>query len=508
MRVAILDLGSSSFHALIADILDDGDLVPIRRERELLHLGATVARTGAVPAAVLAEARAAVERLRAAADEAGAEVVVALATSAVRDAANRDDLVECFRQAARTDVCLLDGEEEARLALRGQRAGVSVGAGPFLGLDLGGGSLEIALANELGLCWLTSVDLGGARLAGELVTHDPMTRRERRALQARVAELLRPVRRDLVTVWTPVAVVSGGTARALARVAGARRWRTAPPSLNQFRIAIGELCDLDRRLGSLTLAERVQLPGMQARRAEHLPIGTAILTMTALELGFEAIVISEWGLREGALLEATDAARPGRDLRSGSIARLAERSRIDRTHARSVSALADQLFVATQDLHGLGGRERELLRHGAWLHDVGAPLGAGHHKRGAEVVLGAALRGFAPDEIDVLATLVRFHKGSRPAPTFEPFERLDRWQRTVTAWLLALLRVADGLDTEHRGTVERVTAHLDAGSLRLRIGGSGDLREAAGRAETKSVWLAELSGRAVHLELPAPVAVP
>ncbi len=137
VRVAVLDLGSSSFHLMVVDAARDRLLTPVLRRRSFLHLGTEVASTGGIPVERAALAVRTVRRFRAAADEAGADLIVAVATAALRDASNGSEVLTRMERALGVPIRLLSGEDEARLCFMGQRAGVWVGFEPVLGLDLG-----------------------------------------------------------------------------------------------------------------------------------------------------------------------------------------------------------------------------------------------------------------------------------------------------------------------------------------------------------------------------------
>jgi exopolyphosphatase/guanosine-5'-triphosphate,3'-diphosphate pyrophosphatase len=335
VRVAVFDLGSSSFHLMVVDASREGLLVPVLRRRSFLHLGTEVARTGGVPADRAASAVRTVRRLATACEEAGVDVVVALATAALRDADNGSRLISRLEQVLGSPITLLTGEEEARLCFLGQRAGVWVGKDPVMGLDLGGGSLEAGIGTIDEVLDVASVALGTARLRGELGTGELLTPADRVAITSVTLARAEPIR-DMLARHPRAGgrvIASGGTVRALARLAmGLHRPLQASASasslhVNQVEIPAGQLFELADRLATLDLDARLALPGVQTRRAPLLPIGAVVLSTLVESLGLQRLVVSEWGLREGAVIGAlslpekrgADAATAGRRARQTTI---------------------------------------------------------------------------------------------------------------------------------------------------------------------------------------------
>jgi exopolyphosphatase/guanosine-5'-triphosphate,3'-diphosphate pyrophosphatase len=309
VRVAVYDLGSSSFHLMVVDASREGALHTVLRRRSFLHLGTEVARSGSVPPDRAASALRAVRRLHAAAEESGVDLVVALATAALRDADNGRALIHRIEDIIDGPVTLLTGDEEARLCFLGQRAGVWVGREPVLGLDLGGGSLEVGIGNIDEVLAVGSAPLGTARLRGELGTGERLTPGERQAVRSAVLERAGPVR-ELAARFpgaTSRVITSGGTVRALARLAAGLHRPPPPgqasPSVNQMELPTGQLLELSERLATMDLDERLALPGIQVRRAPLLPVGAVVLSTLVETLDVGGLVVSEWGLREGAVLD-------------------------------------------------------------------------------------------------------------------------------------------------------------------------------------------------------------
>jgi len=312
VRVAVFDLGSSSFHLMVVDATREGVLVPVLRRRSFLHLGTEVARTGAVPADRAASAVRTVRRLHAAATDAGVDVVVALATAALREAANGIRLISRLERVLGSSITLLSGEEEARLCFLGQRAGVWVGRDQVLGLDLGGGSLECGIGTADEVTEVASVALGTARLRGELGTGELLSRDDRTAVAEVALARVEPIRAMLARNPRAASrvIASGGTVRALARLAMGlhRPLSTSGPvsslQVNQVELPAGQLHELADHLATLDLDARLALPGVQSRRAPLLPIGAVVLSTLVETLGLQRLVVSEWGLREGAVIGA------------------------------------------------------------------------------------------------------------------------------------------------------------------------------------------------------------
>ncbi|MDA8072134.1 MAG: hypothetical protein M0Z82_11190 [Actinomycetota bacterium] len=316
VRAAVYDLGSSSFHLQVCDVEGDA-LVPVARYRSTLDLGAAVGATGTVPVDRVAASLRVTSRMAGRLRHLEPDVVVAVGTAALRDAVNGGAVTARIAEIIGVGVHLLDGAEEARLCFRGQRAAVWSDPEPSAGIDLGGGSLELAAGDDHSLLVATSVAVGATRLRGELGDIDPVGPPGRRVVARRVAEAVADWRAkfDALGVCTRRVVASGGTARVLARLATARVRQgatAAPGPVDRVELPAGELDELAGTLCRLTLAQRLALPGMPTRRARSIAFGAAAMHAVTEVLGAERLVVSEWGLREGAILDAVA------DLRSGS----------------------------------------------------------------------------------------------------------------------------------------------------------------------------------------------
>jgi len=305
VRFGVLDLGSTSFHMLVADATANGDVRRVLRERVMLRLGATVADGGRVPDDVCDRAVETARALGQSARNAHVDLLIPVATAALRDASNGPDVARRIGEAIGVPTRILSGAEEARLTFAAFRRKLKIGSRLALGLDLGGGSLELITGDESEVRFETTLPLGAARLHAELVRSDPMTRDEKRAVRARVRERLDEYREALVR-WAPrPAIATGGTMRALARLLAAEAGRDLT-EVHGTVIPAEEFRELARKLARSSQTERLAMPGMRRQRADLVPTGALVLRTVVEELELPALTVSDWGLREGVILEALE----------------------------------------------------------------------------------------------------------------------------------------------------------------------------------------------------------
>jgi len=505
MRVAAMDLGSNSFHLLVADVHPDGHLDPLVQEKEMLRLGDVVSRHGSIPVTAADQVVATVRRFRLLAEAAGATEILACATSAIRRATNGSEIADRIRTETGVRVEVISGTEEARLIFGAVRASVVLDPSPAVCLDLGGGSLEVMVGDAGALHWATSVPLGVARLTTELVHSDPISKQDRRALRRRIVDELAPVAAEVATYEPKLLVGSSGTFENLALMAAARRGDDAPSTLNQLTVERAEVLALHDDLMRSRAGERLRMPGLDTRRVDLVLAGSTVLTV-ALELfALDRITISAWALREGIVLDAVGRHEPGEwsddphAIRRDSVLGLARRCNWPEAHARQVAALACRIFDATRELHHLGDDDRELLELAALLHDIGEHVASsGHHKHGAYLVRNGQLRGFAPGEIELLAAAVRWHRRGEPRVGDE-FPLLDEQAVGRVRVIDAILRIADGLDRGRNQVVRDIGVTVTPSLVLFRLATRGDSELELWGARRKRDLLEKVLDREIEL---------
>ena len=306
MRYAALDLGSNSFHLLVADLRPGGHIKRVRTEKRTIRLGEPVSRTGKLGSEARARAGKAFAELLAAAQEESSDAVVAVATESLRAARDGGTFGDEVAAAHGVRIQILTGDEEAALSLRGMVAALGVRGGDrILGVDLGGGSFELAYGGIDGCLASASLPLGTSRLVDRL--SDPPQLRQRVALYQEVVATLAPAvdgMREVAGGALPTTVVgTAGTIRDLGRLGLALASGAAPQKVRGVLVSRSQVERAFARLCSLPAAERPDLPGVSAKRADILPVGGLVVLAALDVVGADVLQLCDYGLREGALLD-------------------------------------------------------------------------------------------------------------------------------------------------------------------------------------------------------------
>lgn len=434
------------------------------------RLGAGLAESGAMSPVAIDLAVDVLGRMATLAQQLGAQRVEAVATSAVRDASNGAAFLAQVRQVTGLKVRLLTGEDEARFAFQSALAHFELGKGRAVVMDIGGGSLELALSAEGLVERLVSLPYGALRLT-EMFLRDKEPGRG-------VAKLRKHIRNDLrkalpVRDWRGAEVIgSGGTFTNLAGIFLARQGMRAARTVHGTRIPRVDVEHILEALSAMTPEERVAVPGLNAARADIIVAGLAVAAEVLARIEPRTIAASAYGIREGILLEVARVqpkiADPG-EARARSVLEFAERCHYEEPHARHVQRLALQLFDSIGSRLGCKAADRVVLADAAILHDVGYHINyEGHHKHSLHLIRHADLLGISPSDQIVIAHVARYHRGREPSRTKHPdYGELDPETRKRIKRLAAILRVADGFDRGHVGAVQRLKVRWGARSLRI-----------------------------------------
>jgi exopolyphosphatase/guanosine-5'-triphosphate,3'-diphosphate pyrophosphatase len=412
----------------------------------------------------------------------GADKIVAVATSAVREARNGEDFLERVGRETGIWPKAVSGREEGRLIYLAALHSIHLEGRRALVVDIGGGSVELALGSGGKLEWVASEKVGALRMSERFVRSDPLSGADETRLVAELQRVLGPHLSRARAAGFDTVVGTSGTILALGALALALEDGAGAGTLHHARVQASSLRAVRRQLVASDLKARLRTPGLDEQRADIVVPGAVLLDTILDGVGARELVLSEWALREGLLIDyihghprslARAEAYP--DVRRRSVVALAERCAYDEAHARHVAALSLALFDATRPSHGLGDRERALLEYAALLHDVGHHISyPGHHKHTYYLIKNGDLRGFSPLEIELIANVARYHRRGMPRRKHVGFGALPRLAREQVRALAGILRVTDALDRSHRRVVRSLSAALRGGVLRLRCETDGD----------------------------------
>ncbi len=305
MRLGVLDVGSNTVHLLVVDAHPGSHPDPVRSHKEELRLAELLGPDGRLGTQGTDLLVAAIGAAARAAKEEKVDDLVAFATSAVREAADGSDVLSEVRRRTGVDLVVLPGEDEAALTFLAVRRWLGWSAGRLLCLDIGGGSLEVAVGRDEQPALSLSVPLGAGRLTRGYLPGDPPSRKDLAALREHVWQVLSEVVPDVLGVGTPDrAVVTSKTFRSLARLDGAAPYALGPRVRRTLsRRGLETIVD---RLTPLSTQERALLPGVSASRAPQLLAGAVVALETMTAFGLEEAEVCPWALREGVVLRRLD----------------------------------------------------------------------------------------------------------------------------------------------------------------------------------------------------------
>ncbi|MGG6296506.1 Ppx/GppA phosphatase family protein [Leptolyngbya sp. AN02str] len=470
--LAAIDMGTNSIHMVVVRI--DPTLPAfniIAKEKATVRLGDRDRATGNLTPAAMERAMNALRRCQEIARSLNAEDILAVATSATREAPNGRDFLQRVEAELGLTINLISGQEEARRIYLGVLSGVEFNSQPHAMIDIGGGSTELILGDGHEPRSLSSTKVGAVRLTAELVTTDPISTSEFAYLQAYVRGMLeRPVeelRSHLRPGEVPRMVGTSGTIEALAVLTAREKHGTIPDPLHGYQFTLRELRDMVNHLRRLNYSDRCNLPGMNERRAEIILAGAVILQEAMTLLGMEAITICERSLREGVVVDwmlthglIEDRLRFQSSIRERSVLRTARKYQVNLPYAERIARHALSLFDQTRGkLHDWGEEERELLWAATMLHNCGHYVShSAHHKHSYYLIRNGDLLGFTELEIEAIANLARYHRKSCPKKKHDTYRSLDsKKHRRMVEQLSPLLRMAVALDRRQIGAIQSIT---------------------------------------------------
>ncbi|MFZ5470893.1 MAG: HD domain-containing protein [Myxococcota bacterium] len=483
--LAAIDVGTNAVRLELARVLPDGTLETLHQERDPVRPGEGLFTTGLIKKEVADRLLSTLRRYGALCRRYQARVR-AVATSAVREAKNREELVRRVRKEARLNLEVISGKEEARLIC----LGVLRGKPPLarsLCVDIGGGSTEVAFAYGETAKELWSVELGAVRLTELFKAAGSVSKKTLKLMRGYAREAIADSLPARIPRAPSTALGSSGTISAVVSFAAAEG--TGHATARQISKAVEALAQMP---------PEKRRKRFDPRRADIVTAGAVILEAVMEHLGLEAVTKVDRGLREGLLVDLLRKRAPNLDDPSlGDAAKaLGRRFDFDERHAEQVCRIALELFDDLASLHHLPAAVRPYLEVASLLHDIGNAVSyQRHHKHTYYLIQNADIPGLADRERELVGRIARYHRRSVPALDHPGMDGLTsseaRWVRKCAT----LLRVADSLDRSHHQPVRHVSAQVKGSAVVVRLSSRVPLDLELWDAEHEAALFREVFGR-------------
>lgn len=473
--LAAIDIGTNSIHMVVVQI---NAQIPsfsiIAKEKDTVRLGDRHPETGNLTEFAINRSLAALKRCKLLAESLKADQIIAVATSATREAPNGKEFLKKIETELGIFVDLISGQEEARRIYLGVLSGMDFGGKVHAMIDIGGGSTEIVLGDTQGARFLSSTKIGAVSLTQGFIHSDPINPQEFSALQAYIQGLLeRPVeefKNELKPEEKPILVGTSGTAETLALIHSSQHQEIAPSTLNGYQMPLKDIEEILNQLIAMNYAQRAMLPEISERRAEIIIAGAIILVEAMKMLDIEYIIICERALREGVIVDwmlqhgyIEDRLALQGEVRPRNIYKIAHKYQVDLPHAEKIADFALNIFDTIKNqLHSWSNLEKEYLWSATILHNSGLYIShSAHHKHSYYLIRNAELLGFSEIEIELIAQIARYHRKNKPKRKHETYAFLSDNHRKMIKQLSAILRLAIALDRRQIGAIKSLECRYD-----------------------------------------------
>ncbi|HEY6945430.1 MAG TPA: Ppx/GppA phosphatase family protein [Candidatus Acidoferrum sp.] len=493
VHIAAIDAGSNAVRLSVARAYSALDIEPLQTERYPLRLGENVFLRPRFSEEVFKNATKAFRYFRDVMDDFGVARYRAVATSATREAQNRDSFVRVIKRKSGILLEVISAAEESRLGREAVLAALGPEAAPRCIVDLGGGSLEISILRDHAVEQSAQLPVGTVRLMTTLELPGVIRPSEGEQVRKYVRALLESKLSPRPNLSSGIAVALGGNAETLAEIApGPRENGLQTIELSLLRERLPAILERDMR-------ERMKTYGVRRDRADVMGIAAITFITLGRYLNLRLLAVPGVGVREGLLQEIAHEvfSRKEPHRYNGAARQLllgarsfARRLEYDQQHAEHVRELSLQLFDQLHPVHRLPPQSRVLLEAGALLHDTGHMIShRGHHKHGEYLVLNGDIPGLEGRERAIVAGLVRYHnRKSEPAGHHPAYSSLDDADKPILRRLAAILRIAESLDHSHRQRVVKIHASFQRGAVGLEVQARGDATEDLRDAGRSAEW--------------------
>lgn len=479
--IAAIDIGTNSFHLIVAEVDSRRILKTITREKEVVRLGASGTDMKYLSPEAIERGVQTLKRFVELAKSKKA-LIRAVATSAVREALNRQEFINRVFNETGLEIEVISGVEEGRLIYLGAFHSLPIIEHKALVIDIGGGSTETIIGNRGEPIYTHSEKIGAIRLTKRFGLEDEITSDKIKHTREYIKGVWEPILRRLNEIGYDILVGTAGTIINLAAMTFIQEEGFAPDILNGAIIDKKKILKTIRKIISAkNLKERKEIPGIDPARADIIVGGALILEYALNRVNVDSILISTFGLREGLVFDTLEKLievqrfKHLSHLRESTIRSIAIRYGVNLAHSSCVKDIAIRLFDELQNFHKLGSREREWLEAAAILHDVGYLISVDqHHKHSYYIICHCVMPGFTIDEAEIIANIARYHRKSHPKKGHENFLKLNEQKQDIIRKLAGILRIAEGIDRRQQQIVSDVRVKSNGNKIQIELIPSGN----------------------------------
>lgn len=505
-RIAAIDLGTNSFHAVIADLYTDGSFRRLDDLKEMVELAKDGLGTRLADAA-FDRGLAALKKIKVLCDSYEVEKILAFATSAIREAENGGEFIQASIDQVGIKIKAIPGTMEAELIGYAVQHGLLLKAEAEMVVDIGGGSVEFIILNRDTFHHLLSRKIGVSRMTDIFAPKDPISDDDISKLQAHYASELEDLKPLIQKFEVKTIIGSSGTMQAIASMIAARKGYPVDITLNEFSFSSDDFMSFYKDFIKLNESERLKVSGLDAKRVRFINTGVVLVHWLLTTFGIERIKISTQALREGIIIRYLKNEMIGlpsgeefADPRIRSVFELLRKCSWQEDHSRHVADLAGTIFDHLKEELNLTDGDRELLQLASYLHDIGYYIShKAHHKHALYLIRNADLKGFSEDEIEIMAHVARYHRRSTPKKRHSDFWNLSKPVKSRIKKLSGILRVADGLDRSHYQNVQKLEISENDGELVFEITTIDEPQLEIWGAMRKSNLLEEVAGKKLRI---------
>jgi exopolyphosphatase/guanosine-5'-triphosphate,3'-diphosphate pyrophosphatase len=508
--VSFIDIGTNSVRLLVVRLNPNHSYTILTRQKQQVRLGEGEFDEEEIQPEAIERLVVVCKKFTDLARTFSTEEFVAVATSAMREAANQNEILHLLRQEAQIDVRVISGQEEARLIYLGVASGIHIEDRQVFFIDIGGGSTEIAVGGNRTYQYLESFRLGALRLSNLYFPREntgPVSSDQYKRVQHHVKDTIIHSVRKIRDMKPVMAVGSSGSIMNLADIAQKaihQDGSNGDPVLSgkDLQKVIDLLC-------SLPLDQRRKIPGMNPERADIIIAGAAILDTFMKELGLDSIQTTGRGLQDGLLMDylsRMDVFPLLGELspRQRSVLQLGRSCGINEVHARTVTGLVLELFDSAkeQGLHNFSDNERELLEYATFLHDIGSFISySNHHAHSYYIIKNSELLGFDQKEITFMANIARFHRKKTLRKKDPEVMELESRERDTLRVLTTFIRLSESLDRSHTALIQHVKfTRMNKECIHLEVVARGDCQLEIWGVEAEKKAFEKIFGKQLLIE--------